>query len=166
MYGVKAISAANGWLITVAGITIVFCGLLVLSFLISNMERAIRFIDKQKEKIKQAKLTSIPELARGIEKVKDQKKATITRAVWLSPEEVEIYNYYRWITERLGEPFSLQRLLEQAEKRGIFRPYFHLDMFLRHGLLYDAGGEKVGLFRWARDIKIEMIEQEEKTANE
>ncbi len=162
MYGLKAISAANGWVITVAGISIVFSGLLVLSFLIANMERAIHFFDRQKEKLKQAKLSSEPELSKGSKKIKPPKKPSITKVVWLTSEEIEIYNYYRWITERLGEPFSLPRLLGQAEKRGILRPYFHLDMFLRQGLIYDAGGDKVGLFRWARDVRIEKVEKKAK----
>ncbi|HEC30980.1 MAG TPA: hypothetical protein ENI41_00655 [Deltaproteobacteria bacterium] len=160
MYGVDAISAANGWMITVAGISIVFSGLLVLCFFISNMEKAIKLWDKQKEKVKHAKLKPVPELVKSKKTRDDKKRATVTKVVWLSPEQVEIYNYYRWITERLGEPFSLQRLLEHAEKRGIHRPHYHLDMFLQEGLIYDAGGDKIGFHRWARDIRIELIEDE------
>ncbi len=159
MYGLKAISAANGWLITLAGISIVFSGLLVLSFFISNMEKAIRFLDKQKERIKHAKIKPVPELAKRKKKAKEDKRAEVTKVVWLSPEQVEVYNYYRWITERLGEPFSLQQLLEHAEKRGIRRPYYHLDMFLQMRLLYDAGGDQIGFYRWARDIEIELSEE-------
>ena len=162
MYGLKAISAANGWIITVAGISIVFSGLLVLSFLIANMERVIRFFDRQKEKLKRAKLSLEPELAKSSKKARTPQKPSITKVVWLTAEEIEIYNYYRWITERLGEPFSLPRLLKQAEKRGISRPYFHLDMFLRQGLIYEAEGDKVGFFRWARDVRIEKVEKDAK----
>ncbi len=163
MYGLQAISAADGWIITVAGISIVFSGLLVLSFFISNMERAIRFWDTQKNKIKHARIKPVPELSQESKRKAKQKKPLVTKVVWLSPEQVEVYNYYRWITERLGEPFSLQRLLEHAEKRGVIRPYYHLDMFLQLGLMYDAGGDKVGLFKWARNIRIEL--SEENTSN-
>lgn len=160
MYGLEAISAANGWLITVAGISIVFSGLLVLSFFISNMEKAIRLWDKQKEKIKHSKISPIPESVGSAKTGDVPEKPSVTKVVWLSSEQVEIYNYYRWITERLGEPFSLQRLLEHAEKRGIRRPYYHLDMFLQEGLVYDAGEDKIGFYKWARDIQIELIEKE------
>ena len=41
MYGLEAISANNGWAVSVVGITIVFSGLVTLSLLISQLHKAV-----------------------------------------------------------------------------------------------------------------------------
>ena len=49
MYGLEAINAANGWAMATVGITIVFSGLVILSFVISRLHKIIGFLDKKKQ---------------------------------------------------------------------------------------------------------------------
>ncbi|MEN8212519.1 MAG: OadG family protein [Thermodesulfobacteriota bacterium] len=41
MYGLEAINANNGWSIAVVGVTIVFSGLVMLSFVISQLHKIL-----------------------------------------------------------------------------------------------------------------------------
>lgn len=48
MFGLKAISAHNGWAMAVVGAAIVFSGLAVLAFVISQIHKLLGFWDKKK----------------------------------------------------------------------------------------------------------------------
>ena len=50
MYGLDAISAANGWAMAIAGALIVMTGLTVLSFVISQLHKVAGLLEKGLEK--------------------------------------------------------------------------------------------------------------------
>ena len=56
MFGIENITNHNGWAMAAVGATIVFSGLVILSFVISQIHKILRFWDdreKFKEKFKQ-----------------------------------------------------------------------------------------------------------------
>lgn len=163
MYGLSAISAANGWLITAAGITIVFTGLVVLALVLANLEKALTAWDRRHEMLE--KRRRIPKAAPSPEEMAAEKPKAVptptTPVVDLSTEQMEVYAYFQWLANRQGETFSLPRLLEQAEKRGIRNPYTHLDLFLRLGLIQELGGTQRGFYRWNPDVVVRSAEEAE-----
>ncbi len=162
MYGLKAISAGNGWLITVAGAGIVFSGLLMLAGILSCMERLLRFYDRQMEALSQMR-RKWRRKPRPRERVAEppiaQSEPATAAVVRLTEEERQTAYYFQWITKRLGEPFSLPLLLEHAEKRGIARPHSRLDHLLRVGLIVEAEGDARGFYVWRSDLNIFCVDE-------
>lgn len=154
MYGFEAITAANGWTITLAGLSIVFSGLLILATLIANVQRLLNLWDNRGRIFKSGKqispLPEVPLMKTSSEESLDPE----VDIVYLTPEQLEVANYFRWITERMGESFSLPRLLEQAEHCGIASPHFHLNDFLCSGLIVECQGDQSGFYRWREDVRI------------
>lgn len=157
MYGLAAINMAHGWVITIAGIAIVFSGLVILSSFIANLQRLLTLWDNRREFIpigrpkRVAVETSVPTKA-----VTAQEEAATCGAttVTLTAKELEVANYFQLITQRLGEPFSLPLLLEKAEKRGIANPHRHLDTFLKLQLIVEGQDDLRGFYQWRKDIRI------------
>lgn len=162
MYGLQAISAANGWQISFAGVTIVFTGLIILSTVIACLERALTLWDRKGE------LLELVGRLLPQREVQTAQPATPSPPfdaqaelsdVGLPPEELEVATYFALITDRLGQPFALMNLLEQAEKRGIHRPHSHLDLFLKLKLLEEHPGEPKGFYLWNKHFTVKGVEQ-------
>ena len=49
MYGIENITANNGWAMAAVGATIVFMGLVVLSFVISQIHNILEYFEKKGE---------------------------------------------------------------------------------------------------------------------
>lgn len=156
MYGLQAIYAANGWMITIAGISIVFSGLVVLSTLISLMPRALAWWDRRVEMRREAR-QAVPSISTPAEPERVEPPAPPARpgTIRLSTEQMEAADYLRTITDRLGTLFSLQRLLEVAERHGVARPYYHLKEFLDMKLIVEESGENRGFYKWNTELQIE-----------
>ncbi len=163
MYGLAAIRAANGWLITVAGISIVFVGLVILATVLANLERVLRLWDEKHtwfaKKKKPGKPVSTPD-QEALERPPEPETPSAADVVFLDPEDLEIYSYFQWLTKRQGEIFSLPRLLEQAEKRGIRDPYGRLDLFLRLNLIEELTGADRGFYKWREGATVRSSEEQ------
>jgi hypothetical protein len=152
MYGFEAISAANGWVISLVGICIVYTGLVVLYLFTSNLERLLNFWDRKISVFKRSEV--IPPVEAPTHPVLEESQEPYPpegEMIQLTPEQREVATYFEMIANRLGEPFSLPVLLEQVEKRGIHRPHFHLDIFLSMQVLEECGGEWIGFYRWRKE---------------
>lgn len=162
MPGLSAIAAANGWFITVAGLVIVFTGLAVLAGFIAGLEKLLSLWDRWVAWLQSPRRREPPIPAPG--PLSEESTAEIsqgvpsTRTVFLSGETMEVYQYLQWLTRREGDVFSLSRLLEQAEKRGIPRPHFHLDEMLLLGLIEELPGEDCGFYRWTPGVTVQPEE--------
>ena len=135
MHGLEAISANNGWAISALGISIVFTGLTLLSLSISQLHKILDFwenrrdfFDRIKSVRKSGKKTcpSPPTEFRSLD---------ITKAVM----------EYKLLTDRIGVPFSLPRLLKMAKKSGLHRPHLSINELLKAGLIMPDGD---GFFYW------------------
>ncbi len=155
MYGLEAIAAANGWMITVVGAGIVFAGLVLLATALTHMPKLLQAWDNRRE-ILARKPAPAPGPAERI--TREPAAIPAEKAPFqLTPEQLEAVRYFRWITDRLGEPFSLPALLEQAEKRGIARPFSRLDLFLRREIIIEDRGEGRGFYRWNEGIALPPV---------
>ena len=135
MHGLQAIDAHNGWAIAALGISIVFTGLTLLSIAISQLHKLLEAWKNRREIFKRLKD------AAGNGKT----SAPVSRSDLKRPDIEKALGDYRLLTERIGEPFSLPRLLEFALKMGLSRPHFMINKFLKAGIMAPDGQ---GLFRW------------------
>jgi hypothetical protein len=138
LYGLENISANNGWAIAVLGAGIVFTGLAVLSLVISQIHRILKYFENRGEP--QAPPRPEPE---GVPKEKPP--GTIHRL----PEPKELVSIYRPLVEGLDEPFQLALLYEKAAK--IDLPHTHISISrLREAGVLESQGE--GDFVWNQEL--------------
>ena len=132
MYGLEAISNHNGWAMAVVGISIVFSGLLALSFAISQLHKCIDLWENRK-----AHLQNMKELLQT--KVKEEKPDYIFSFSKDVEESVHL------ITKRMGEPFSLPRLIDISKKFGLATPHSTINELISANLIIPDGK---GYFYW------------------
>lgn len=151
MIGLENISAHNGWAMAFVGISIVFSGLILLSFVISQLHRILDLFERwyiiaNKNNHKNRKKAN--------KKCGTELPATLTPGKTATPNKTteekhseEIIRNYKMITHRMGEPFSLPKLLDLAEKRGLNRPYSTVNMLIASEDIVSDGN---GFFVWKR----------------
>jgi hypothetical protein len=137
LFGFENISANNGWAMAVVGASIVFLGLVVLSFVISQVHKILKlweqrdeFFDRNK---KQAK----------IEETKTV-KAPVSRQPRL-PSAKELTSIYRPLVEQLKQPFELIQLFEISHKMDLPHPHLSIKYLQEAGVLIPQGD---GTFTW------------------
>jgi hypothetical protein len=141
MHGFAAISAGNGWSITLLGLSVVFSGLAALAVVLSYLPRILAWWSRQ---------TLIPAgqpLKTLFRRPKGAPTAAGAGEPILAGDLQDAEAALRLITSRLGEPFKLPRLLEMAEYHGLARPYSTVNRLILKGAL--VGGTD-GLFRWSK----------------
>jgi len=135
MYGLQAISACNGWAITFLGVTIVFSGLVCLSIIISQLPKLLDVWDNRFHLFSQLK-------------VSQQNEVEIPPPITPQADQnfIEAIRNFKVIVQWLGEsPFSLPKLLDLAEKRGISQPHSTLNQMLHEKIIYPDGN---GYYLW------------------
>ena len=136
MYGLENINANNGWAIAVLGASIVFCGLAILSLVISQIHKILQFFENRGK--------SEP-VAAPKEKSRQKPVKTVKRL----PEPKELVSIYRPLVEGLEEPFQLALLYESAAKLDL--PHTHISISrLREAGVLAAQGE--GAFTWNKEL--------------
>lgn len=151
MYGLKAISEAHGWTITFLGITFVFTALTFLAIIMAHLNRIFDIIDGLKGFKLSARKTQKPDtsLAKPV-----SSHVHIAGREELSSGEHEIMRYFELITEKLGEPFSLEDVLKKAQDRGIPRPHSVLYTLFKKGIIVECEGDLRGFFCWRKGTDI------------
>ncbi len=137
MVGLEAISAHNGWAMSVLGISIVFAGLLLLSFAVSQIHKALEFWDNCYQRIKK--------LRQG----KNRQNA-VTPDLTLPDDIKESARQFKLLIERIGEPFLLPKLLDFSEKRGLLHPHSSINNLLQVKLIIPDG---TGHFLWNHEVE-------------
>ena len=125
MFGLEAISHYNGWVISLLGVSIVFTGLLILSFSVAQLHNILNLWDNRK-----SLFTKKKEIAKkGIEIVEDFSSLTDTTK--------EAARQFYTLTQIImnDEPFSLPRLIDLAEKTGISSPYSTANKLIKANLI-------------------------------
>ena len=157
MQGFQAIEAANGWVISAMGISIVFTALVLLSLSIAAMPKLLVIIERllpgKGKGHDELPAGAGPEPAACPVPPPGEKAAEDPDLIMLTAEQWEAINYLRWISEKLGEPFSLPMILDRAEKLGVHRPHFHLDLCLKRSLIMESPVHK-GLHLWNREVRV------------
>ena len=133
MTGLEAINAANGWAMSLAGITIVLTGLAVLSTIISQLHKVVGWMEKSKEAPAEEKKA-----------VSDTQRALAIPEHM--PDDIDaVAGIYKSLTDGLTPPFEISRLFTVVAEHNL--PHVHLSV----RALRDAGhlipdGE--GRFSW------------------
>ena len=137
MFGFENITANNGWAMAAVGATIVFLGLVVLSFVISQIHKILEFWEHRDKHLKQYKKNAQAGDAKKIE-------TPVYRECHL-PAVKELVSIYRPLVEQLNEPFELMQLYEITNKMDL--PHAHLSIkFLQEAGILVAQGD--GTFTW------------------
>lgn len=157
MYGLAAINAANGWVITIAGIAIVFSGLLVLSMVLQNLERGLSLWDHRKDlfKAKPPPPAWLPSAGgEQTEPPAQSRQRAESKVIAVATEQLEAFAALRTLAALQGAVFELPRLLETAEKRGLAKPHSNLDRCLELGLIVELSGTNRGFYQWNDEIQL------------
>jgi len=133
MYGLEAISHHNGWAISIVGILIVFTGLVTLSMIIRVFPKIIAMIEGN------GKPTAQPTMPNKITSQPKKPEPTIDNSI------KEAVRQYQHLISWMGEPFSLPRLLELAQKRGLVRPHATIGQLIHASVIQPDGN---GYFLW------------------
>lgn len=139
MYGLDAISAHNGWHMAALGISIVFTGLILLSFTIAQLHNILRLFDNR-----DAYYMRI----RGLFKKNNNKQEVSNSDLTLPNNIKEAAGQCKLLIERIGEPFPLPRLIEMSEKCGMSHPYSTINDLILAGFIVPDGK---GYYVWNQD---------------
>ncbi len=137
MFGIDNITANNGWAMAAVGATIVFLGLVALSFVISQIHKILDLMEKKEA----SQMT--PETAQPAPKVPQTKPSAIRTAHL--PSAVELIPIYRPLVEQLDDPFELSQLYEISHKMDLAHPHLSIRQLWEANVLISRGD---GTFTW------------------
>ena len=139
MFGFENITANNGWAMAVVGASTVFMGLVVLSFVISQIHKVLKLWD-DREKF--------------IERFKKKAPATVTEKVDTPvyserhlPSVDELTSAFEPLADQLEESFKLSQLFEIANKNDMPHPHLSIQRQQEADLLMAQGD---GTFSWKK----------------
>lgn len=139
MYGLDAINAHNGWAISVVGITIVFSGLVMLSFVISQLHKVLALWEDP-SKIKAFFKTKQPEGdPEGPKPLLDD----------FTQSQKDTARQFALLARTMEDHFSLQRLLFLAQISGLKDPCSNLNKLFKAKIILPDGS---GFFTWDKDM--------------
>lgn len=136
MFGLEAISTNNGWQYALVGISIVFSGLVILSFVIAQLHKLLDLWDNR--------TVILQAMKEKRDKTSHRKEAAI-QTVDTSVRLAEAKLQYKMLVDRMEEPFALPKLLRLAEKSGLHRPHSTLNDLLQAGVIRP---DETGYYTW------------------
>ena len=137
MFGIENITSNHGWAMAAVGATIVFSGLVVLSFVISQIHKLLKLWDDRERLIERFRKTAPAAV--------DEKVEAPVYSERHLPSVEELADIYQPLVEQLEEPFKLSQLFEIANKNDLPHPHLSIQRLQEAGLLV-AGGD--GAFTW------------------
>ncbi|RZB35072.1 MAG: hypothetical protein SRB1_00840 [Desulfobacteraceae bacterium Eth-SRB1] len=140
MFGLDAISTHNGWHMAALGISIVFTGLVLLSIAVAQIHKILQIYDKRDTYIKRIK---------NIFRKKNNLESN-SSDLSLSEKVNGAVSQCRILIDKMGEPFSLPRLINLSEKYGMSHPYSTINDLINAGFIVPDGK---GYFLWNQDDK-------------
>ena len=137
MFGIENITNNNGWAMAVVGATIVFSGLVVLSFVISQIHKLLQLWDEREKFMERFKKKAPSAAAAKVE-------APVYSERHL-PAVDELISAYEPLAAQLSEPFKLSQLFEIANKNDMPHPHLSIQRLQEAGILAAQGD---GTFTW------------------
>ena len=137
MFSIQNITNNNGWAMAAVGASIVFLGLVVLSFAISQIHKILKLWEKREKY-----LTRFKKQVPAVEE--DEFEAPIYKERRL-PALDEIAGTYGPLVEKLKAPFKLSQLFEIANKIDLPHPHLSIQRLQEAGILVAQGD---GTFTW------------------
>ena len=141
--GIENITAANGWAMAAVGATIVFLGLVVLSFAISQIHKIIELWEDRDTYVARFKKQAKP--------ADEQKAEAPVYKEHHMPEVDELVGTYEPLVEQLGESFELMQLFEITKEHDIPHPHLSINRLREAGILV---AREDGTFTWEKQIKV------------
>ncbi len=139
MYGLEAINAANGWAMAYTGAIIVFSGLVVLSFVISQLNKILSFWENLISNFKKNHQSEQTDELQG------EDNSVVPHRI---PSDIkEAARSYSHLIEDLDQPFELTRLYAISQQKGFPHPHITISNFRQANILVPAGD---GLFTWSQ----------------
>ena len=139
MYGIDNITANNGWAMAFVGATIVFLGLVVLSFVIAQIHKILKLWEKRGESAETPQAKPAPS-APSTPKVPEYKVPQL-------PIVSDLISIYRPLAGQLSEPFELTQLFEISKKMDLAHPHLSIKKLWDAGVLIARGD---GTFTWSK----------------
>ena len=140
MFGFDNIAANNGWAMAAVGATIVFLGLVVLSFVISQIHKILELWEKKDESRVRPE-DKMP--AEAAPKAQDR----IYKVQHL-PSVNDLIPIYRPLVEQLKDPFELTQLFDISNKMDLAHPHLSIKQLWEADVLIDRGD---GTFTWNKE---------------
>jgi hypothetical protein len=137
LFGFENITNNNGWAIAAVGATIVFSGLVVLSFVISQIHKILKLWDEREKFIERFKKKAPPVVAETAEAPAYSERHL--------PSVDELASIYQPLVDQLEEPFKLSQLFEIAKKNDLPHPHLSIQRLQEDELLVSQGD---GSFTW------------------
>ena len=148
MYGFNAINANNGWEMALLGICIVFTGLVLLSFAISQLHKILDFWEN--------KSSYIQLLKDRFNKEKIVKEETAPDIITDSTRESA--RQFNILIKNMDEKiFPLPKLIKIAKSMGLMRPHFYLNQMLKIKLIIPEGN---GFYYWEKNNHKKIMNKE------
>jgi len=137
LFGFENITANNGWAMAVVGASIVFLGLVILSFVISQVHKILNLWEQRDEFLNRYKKQAQIEEPKKI-------KASVPIQRHL-PTVTDLTSIYRPLVEQLKQPFDLLQLFEISNKMDLPHPHLSIKYLQQAGVLVPQGD---GTFTW------------------
>ncbi len=138
MTGLEAISANNGWVISVLGISIVFSGLTLLSITIAQLHKFLDMWERRTDYYDRFK--------KRFRKTKEQDQ--LEECSVLPFDITESAKNFKMLADHIGEPFPLPKLLRFAKKCGLAHPHSSLNALILSGAIKP---DDEGYYYWNED---------------
>ncbi|MCK5204464.1 MAG: OadG family protein [Desulfobacterales bacterium] len=137
MIGIENITNNNGLAMAAVGASIVFLGLVVLSFVISQIHKILRLWEDREKYLNRFKKQVPADDAEEVD--------TPVYEEHHLPEVAELAGTYRPLVEKLQEPFKLSELFEIANQTDMPHPHLSIQRLQEADILVARGD---GTFTW------------------
>ncbi|MGD2096533.1 MAG: OadG family protein [Desulfobacterales bacterium] len=137
MFGLENITNNNGWAIAAVGASIVFTGLVVLSFVISQIHRLLKLWEDREAVISRFKKKPAA--------VKPPETAEMVYGDQRLPSVQQLTEAYKPLIEKLDESFKLSQLFEIAKENDMPHPHLSIQRLQEADILVAQGD---GTFTW------------------
>ncbi len=137
MFGFENITNNNGWAISAAGASIVFMGLVVLCFVISQIHRLLNLWEDREKIISRFKHQPAA--------VKPHETVEVDYGDQKLPSVEQLIEAYKPLIEKLEEPFMLSQVFEIANENDMPHPHLSIQRLQEADVLVAQGD---GTFTW------------------
>ena len=145
MFGFENITSNNGWAMAAVGATIVFAGLVVLSFVISQIHKVLKLWEDREKLIDRLKKKVPPIVAEKVD-------APVYSERHL-PSVEELARAYKPLVDQLKESFKLSQLFEIANNNDMPHPHLSIQRLQEADILVARGD---GTFTWNKQKEIKV----------
>ena len=142
MFGIENITQNNGWAMAAVGASIVFSGLVVLSFVISQIHKILKLWEDRERLLQRFKKPAAP--------VEGPKIDTPSYEDRHLPSIEALASTYSPLIEELEQPFKLSQLFEIANKNDMPHPHLSIQQLQEAEILMAQGD---GTFTWKKQIE-------------